>query len=66
MASAALREPHKVHARAKGQPTAIRKSSEIVVYLISAELAHPEWADPSHLGYASFDDLFAALNAAKD
>ncbi len=61
-----LREPHKVLARAKGQPTAILKSSEVVAYLIPAELAHPEWADPSHSGYGSFDELFAALNDRSD
>jgi antitoxin StbD len=60
-----LREPHKVLARAKGEPTAILKSSEVVAYLIPAGLAHPEWADPSHPGYDSFDDLFAALNDRK-
>jgi|GEM_PF-2199517 len=58
-----LREPHKVLTRAKGQPTAILKSSEVVAYLIPAELAHPEWADPTHPGYKAFDALFAALNA---
>ncbi len=61
-----LREPHKVLARAKGQPTAILKSSEVVAYLIPAELAHPEWADSTHPGYDSFDGLFAALNARMD
>jgi antitoxin StbD len=61
-----LREPHKVLARAKGEPVAILKSSEVVAYLIPAELAHPEWADPTHPGYGTFDDLFAALNAPKD
>lgn len=60
-----LREPHKVLGRAKGQPMAILKSSEVVAYLIPAELAHPEWADPAHPGYNSFDELFAALNDRK-
>ncbi|WP_103256681.1 hypothetical protein [Tabrizicola aquatica] len=58
-----LREPHKVLARAKGEPVAILKNSEVAAYLIPAELAHPEWADPTHPGYDSFDELFAALNA---
>jgi antitoxin StbD len=61
-----LREPHKVLARADGEATAILKSSEVVAYLIPAKLAHPEWADPTHPGYGSFDELFAALNARSD
>lgn len=60
-----LREPHKVLARAKGQPTAILKSSGVVANMIPAELAPPEWADPAHPGYESFDELFAAVNASK-
>ena len=60
-----LREPNKVLARAKGEPVAILKNSEVVAYLIPAELAHPEWADPAHPGYDSFDELFTALNDRK-
>lgn len=60
-----MREPHKVLARAEGRPTAILKNSEVVAYFIPAELAHPEWADPTHPGYASFDELFDALGLRK-
>ena len=57
-----LREPHKVLERAGGKPVAILRKSEVVAYFIPAELAHPEWADPAHPGYRSWDEVFEALN----
>ncbi|NGM46439.1 hypothetical protein G5B31_12930 [Rhodobacter sp. SGA-6-6] len=56
-----LREPHKVLERSGGKPVAILRKSEVVAYFIPAELAHPEWADPDHPGYGSWDEVFATV-----
>ena len=52
--------------RAGGRPVAILRNSEVVAYFIPADLAHPEWADPGHPGYGSWDEVFAALNLREE
>lgn len=58
--------PHKVLAWVPGKPVTILRNADVVGYFVPAELAHPEWANPSNLGHDSCDKLALHTLTAHD